>query len=82
MLEQLSVSAVTKELSFTSIYAFSRAFKRHTGKTPSEYKQSLKKQYTCKKHSLSFLDYIHQALKQRPCENNNQTYMGALHGNM
>ena len=41
LLERLSVSDVANELSFSSIYAFSRAFKNHTGKTPSEYKQSL-----------------------------------------
>lgn len=46
LLEQLSVSAVAKELSFTSVYAFSRAFKNHTGESPSEYKQSLIKNNT------------------------------------
>lgn len=43
LLGEMSVSAVTAELSFSSIYAFSRAFKKQTGQTPSEYTQSLRR---------------------------------------
>ncbi len=41
LLKKLSVSSVSEELGFGSIYSFSRAYKNYYGISPSEYKASL-----------------------------------------
>lgn len=42
LLETLSVTEVSNELDFSSVYAFSRAFKNHMGINPTDYKRRSK----------------------------------------
>lgn len=39
---RLQICEIAQELKFSSVYAFSRAFKEHFGKSPSEYRKSRK----------------------------------------
>ena len=41
--DEMTVTEVADSLNYSSIYAFSRAFKNHYGIAPSDYKQNLKK---------------------------------------
>ena len=50
--ESLSVTLVASSVGYRDVLCFSKAFKRYTGRSPSEYRASLKKQTAQKRNSV------------------------------